>query len=105
MRATDIWESVHNEKVKLQIMDYEGDSVEAFREQLLEEGYSLDDYTTVKFTKYDGEEALLQNVRILKFHDKIKGIFYSYPVEAEEGFGIRLERIVSTFGWEGEPVL
>ena len=105
MTATDIWESIHNEKVKLQIMDYDGESVEALREQLLEEGYSLDGYGSVKLTKYDSEEALSQNVRILKFHDKIKGIFYSYPVEAEEGFGTRLERIVSTFGWEGEPVL
>ena len=105
MTATDIWESVHNEKVKLQIMDYGGESVEDFREQLLEEGYSLDDYNSVKLTKYASEEAIIQNVRIFKFHDKIKGIFYSYPVEAEEGFGTRLERIVSTFGWEGEPML
>ena len=105
MTATDIWESIHNEKVKLQIMDYDGESVEAFREQLLEEGYSLDGYGSVKLTKYDSEEELIQNVRIFKFHDKIKGIFYSYPVEAEEGFGTRLERIVSTFGWEGEPML
>ncbi len=105
MTATDIWESVHNEKVKLQIMDYGGESVEDFREQLLEEGYNLDDYNSVKLTKYASEEELIQNVRIFKFHDKIKGIFYSYPVEAEEGFGTRLERIVSTFGWEGEPML
>lgn len=102
MTETDSWESVHNEKAKLQIMDYEGESVEAFREQLLEDGYSLDGYGSVKLTKYDSEEALIQNVRILKFNDKIKGIFYSYPLEAEEGFGTRLERIVSTFGWESE---
>lgn len=102
MTETDIWVSVHNEKVKLQIMDYEGESVEAFREQLLEDGYSLDDYGSVKLTKYDSEEALIQNVRILRFNDKIKGIFYSYPLEAEEGFETRLERIVSTFGWESE---
>ena len=99
---TDIWESVHNEKVKLQIMDYEGESVEEFREQLLEDGYSLDGYGSVKLTKYDSEEALIQNVRIQKFNDRIKGIFYSYPLEAEEGFGTRLERIVSTFEWENK---
>ena len=102
MTETDIWESVHNEKVKLQIMDYEGESVEEFREQLLEDGYSLDGYGSVKLTKYDSEEALIQNVRIQKFNDRIKGIFYSYPLEAEEGFGTRLERIVSTFEWENK---
>lgn len=35
---------------------------------------------------------------------RIKGIFYSYPLEAEEGFGTRLERIVSTFGWEKDNI-
>lgn len=102
MTATEIWETVHNDKVKLQIMDYEGESVEAFRKQLLEDGYSLDSYDSAKLTRYDSKEALIRNVRILKFDDKIKGIFYSYPLEAEEGFGTRLERIVSTFGWESE---
>ena len=104
MTGFEYWKSVDNENVELQIMDYEGESVEAFREQLLEDGYSLDGYGSVKLTKYDSEEAIIQNVRIQKFNDRIKGIFYSYPLEAEEGFGTRLERIVSTFGWEKDNI-
>ena len=98
MTETDIWESVHNEKVKLQIMDYEGESVEAFQEQLLEDGYRLTD-SARKLTKYDGAGALIQNVRIFTHNSNVKGVFYSYPLEAEEGFGTRLERIINTFGW------
>ena len=97
MYAPEAWMSDINEKAQIWIADYSGESVDAVKEQFTQEGYTIDERGS--WVKYDGDNAVMRIVKVVTNDDAIKGIFYCYPAEAEEGFGTRLDVIINTFAW------
>ena len=97
MYAPEAWMSDMNEKAQIWIADYSGESVDAVKKQFTQEGYTIDERGS--WVKYDGDNAVMRIVKVVTNDDAVKGIFYCYPAEAEEGFGTRLDVIINTFAW------
>lgn len=93
------WVAEENEAVKLWITDYTGETAEAVREQLAGFGYVTGEEDP-NFLMYMDENECVRNVTLFVEAERIVGVFYNFPVEATEGFGTRLAKIVSTFAWK-----
>lgn len=62
------------------------------------ENDTLENTTMLTFSKEGEQEGdLLYYVELKEFENNVWGIFYSYPSDAEEGFGRELPVIVNTF--------
>lgn len=97
--APDTWLSTVNEQVQLRVTCYSGKSGLQLTEELYAEGYSdlADDRASL--IKVDEDSAVTTKAILGEFADDTWGIFYSYPSEAEEGWGSRLAVIADTFAW------
>lgn len=86
----DLWQSVINEDVRLWVAGF-ADSypVEQF---LTDDGYLSENEGMAK-----SEDGIRCHVRLHEAENKVWCVFYSYPEEAEEGFGAELPVIADTF--------
>lgn len=99
--APDAWlgtvdgQVVLDGKVQLWVTHFEGKSAAQVKEDLEADGYvEMQDYD---MRKEEGE--LIYNVRLKEYDidNDVWGVFYSYPVEAEEGWGAVLSVMADTF--------
>lgn len=93
------WVAEVNEAVKLWITDYSGETVEAVREQLTCSGYVTSEEDP-NFLMYTDEKGIVRNVALFAEGERVVGVSYCFPLEATEGFGSRLAKIVNSFTWE-----
>ena len=93
LSAPDLWTTDSNEKVALGITHFEGESVDFVNQKLKGEGYAKED--SHKWWKQEGD--LVYHVEQKMFENDIWGIFYSYPIDFEEGWGREFPVIVNTF--------
>ena len=96
--APDAWAGAYdgqlvlNGQVQLWITHYEDITAGQVKEELESEGYTS---KNSEIAKQDGE--VIYKVRLNEFEKDVWGVFYCYPIEAEEGWGALLPLIADTF--------
>lgn len=98
LSAPDLWTTAVNEQVALWITHFEGESVDSVNQKLEEDGYTEED--SHKWWKQEGD--LIYHVEQKVFENNVWGIFYSYPVDFEDGWGREFPVIVNTFALSNE---
>ena len=93
LSAPDLWKTDRNEQVTLWITHYEGESENFVNQKLESDGYIEED--SYKWWKQEGD--LLYRAEQKVFENDIWTIFYSYPVDFEEGWGREFPVIANTF--------
>lgn len=93
LSAPDLWKTDMNEQVTLWITHYEGESEGSVNQKLEGDGYTEED--SYKWWKQEGD--LLYHAEQKVFENNIWVIFYSYPVDFEDGWGREFPVIVNTF--------
>ncbi|RKJ47339.1 hypothetical protein D7X25_22710, partial [bacterium 1XD42-8] len=93
LSAPDLWKTDINEQVVLWITHFEGESEDSVNQKLEGDGYTEED--SYKWWKQEGD--LLYHAEQKVFEDNIWVIFYSYPVDFEDGWGREFPVIVNTF--------
>ena len=95
----DAWTAAINEQVRLWVARYEGQSMDSVGQDLAADGYeTVEDDGRLK---QDGDRIV--HVELKQDGNNVWGIFYSYPAEAEEGWGRELPVIVDTFAVSAMP--
>lgn len=93
LSAPDLWTTDISEQVTLWITHFEGESVDSVNQKLESDGYAEDD--SYKWWKQDGD--LIYHVEQKVFENDVWGIFYSYPIDFEDGWGREFPVIANTF--------
>lgn len=93
LSAPDLWKTDMNEQVTLWITHYEGESEGSVNQKLEGDGYTEED--SYKWWKQEGD--LLYHAEQKVLENNIWVIFYSYPVDFEDGWGREFPVIVNTF--------
>lgn len=93
LSAPDLWITDINEQIALWVTHFEGESVDSVNQKLEDDGYTEDD--SYKWWKQEGD--LLYHAEQKVFENNIWVIFYSYPVDFQEGWGREFPVIVNTF--------
>ena len=93
LSAPDLWTTAINEQIALWVTHFEGESVDSVNQKLEDDGYTEDD--SYKWWKQEGD--LLYHAEQKVFENNIWVIFYSYPVDFQEGWGREFPVIVNTF--------
>lgn len=88
------WTAIVNEQVQLWITHYEGKSIDSVAQNLEEYGYTAEE------GYQDGD--LVYHASLKGSEQDVQVIFYSYPVEFEEGWGRELPVIADTFALSAE---
>ncbi len=95
----DLWTTDINEQVALWITNFEGESVDSVNQKLVSDGYAEED--SLKWWKQEGD--LIYHGELKVFQNNVWGIFYSYPVDFEEGWGREFPVIANTFAVSSIP--
>ena len=93
LSAPDLWKTDMNEQGALWITHYEGESEDSVNQKLEDDGYTEEE--PYKWWKQEGD--LFYHAEQKVFENDIWTIFYSYPVDFEEGWGREFPVIVNTF--------
>lgn len=93
LSAPDLWTTDMNEQIALWITHFEGESVDSVNQKLEGDGYVEED--TQRWWKQEGD--LIYHVEQKVFENDVWGIFYSYPIDFEEGWGREFPVILNTF--------
>lgn len=91
--APDQWTPNINKRVALWITHFESGSVDSVNQKLKSDGYAKEG--SRKWWKQEGD--LIYHVEQKVFENNVWGIFYSYPVDYEEGWGREFPVILNTF--------
>lgn len=89
----DLWTASVNEQVQFWITHFEGESADLADQKLEDDGY----VTEQDHHKRKEEGDVIYHVELKDSGDGAWGVFYSYPVDAEEGWGRELPVIADTF--------
>lgn len=92
-----VWRSDVNNQVQISVVDYTGENINSVRENLSDSGYIE---TEQNHMSVEDSNGCVWNVRLFTKGETVVGVFYNYPKEAVEGFGVRLSVIVDTFEWK-----
>lgn len=98
LSAPDQWKTNINEQVTLWITHFEGESEDSVNQRLESDGYTEED--SHKWWKQEGD--LIYHVEQKVFENSVWGIFYSYPIDFEEGWGREFPVIADTFALSNE---
>lgn len=93
LSSPDQWTSDKNEQVSLWVTHFKGESVNSVNQKLEDDGYAMED--SYKWWKQEGD--FIYHVEQKVFENNVWGIFYSYPLDFEEGWGREFPVIVNTF--------
>lgn len=93
LSGPDLWTTDINEQVVLWITHFEGESVDSVNQKLESDGYAQEG--SHKWWKQAGN--LIYRAEQKVFENNVWGIFCSYPVELEEGWGREFAVIANTF--------
>lgn len=93
LSAPDLWVSDINEQIALWVTHFEGETVDSVNQKLEGNGYVEE--SAHKWWKQEGDR--IYHVEQKVFENNIWGIFCSYPVEYEEGWGREFPVIANTF--------
>lgn len=88
----DMWQAVVNEDVRLSVARFEKDYSVDIEQVLANDGYIEENGELARL-----EEGIVYKARLYENDGDVWCVFYSYPVEAEEGWGRELPVIADTF--------
>ena len=95
---TDIWEAAANDQVLIWTAHFENQSVDAVAQTLADNGYeAVQNQNQKQKQMLKQEEEIIYHAELKEFENDSWGIFYCYPMEAEEGWGRELLVIADTF--------
>ncbi|MDE6615533.1 MAG: M56 family metallopeptidase, partial [Lachnospiraceae bacterium] len=86
------WTAAVNENVKLWVKHFKGRRSN-IEKKLVKNGYK----TSKKYGLLKKQNGIIYKCKLYKLEKNIWGVFYSYPAEAEEGWGMELPVIADTF--------
>ena len=88
----DTWTAMVNEQVSIRVGHLDGRTRAQVEEELLGNGYAAIDG---RIFRQDGE--LINGVELKESENDLWGIYYTYPIDSEEGWGRRISVIADTF--------
>lgn len=88
----DTWTALVNEQVSIRVGHLDGRTRAQVEEELLGNGYAAIDG---RIFRQDGE--LINGVELKESENDLWGIYYTYPIDSEEGWGRRISVIADTF--------
>ena len=100
MYATEAWRAEANPAVQFWVTDYAGTDVSIVCEQLANAAGYKPTEEDCYLLHYEDKDLSVWNVKLFTENGETVGVFYCYPVEVEEDFGVRLRAIVDTFAWK-----
>lgn len=92
--GADEWSGVANEQVRLWITHFGNQPAASVNDMIAADGYAAPEYGDL--AKTQGE--MIYKVRLYESEGDVWGVFYCFPAEAEEGWGMELPVIADTFG-------
>ena len=90
-------------QVQLWIAHFKDKTVNQVREEVMDDGYKIKSRVE-EFVMIKQEDELIYKVKLNGFENDVWGIFYCYPMEAEEGWGAVLPVIADTFAVTINPL-
>lgn len=93
LSAPDLWTTDINEQITLWITHFEGESEDSVNDKLKADGYTGED--SHKWWKQDGDLIYRADQKVIE--NNVWGIFCSYPVDFEDGWGREFPVIANTF--------
>lgn len=93
LSAPDLWKTGINEQVTLWITHFEGKSEGSVNRKLKGDGYTKED--SHKWWKQEGDFIYHAEQKV--FGNDVWAIFYSYPIDFEDGWGREFPVILNTF--------
>ena len=91
-RIFDAWTAWNNEDVRFWTVRLEGMSMNEAQKELLDNGYAVDGD---RMLRQDGDR--IYSAELKEAEADTWGIFASYPVDAQEGWGVQIHAIADTF--------
>ena len=88
----DTWTALVNEQVSIRVGPLDGRTRAQVEEELLGNGYAAIDG---RIFRQDGE--LINGVELKESENDLWGVYYTYPIDSEEGWGRRISVIADTF--------
>lgn len=88
----DTWTALVNEQVSIRVGHLDGRTRAQVEEELLGNGYAAVDG---RIFRQDGE--VINGVELKESENDLWGVYYTYPVDSEEGWGRRISVIADTF--------
>lgn len=88
----DGWTAWNNEDVHIWIARFEGETFDAVEGKLEDGGYAL-----VNGRRFRQSGEMIYGVALKEAKTDTWGVFYSFPVDGEEGWGRRIDVIADTF--------
>lgn len=88
----DTWTALVNEQVSIRVGHLDGRTRAQVEEELLGNGYAAVDG---RIFRQDGE--LINGVELKESENDLWGVYYTYPIDSEEGWGRRISVIADTF--------
>lgn len=86
------WTALVNEQVSIRVGHLDGRTRAQVEEELLGNGYAAIDG---RIFRQDGE--LINGVELKESENDLWGVYYTYPIDSEEGWGRRISVIADTF--------
>ena len=86
-------------KVQLWIAHFKDKTVNQIQEELADDGYGVENSDMIK-----QEDDFICKVRLNEYESDVWGVFYCFPIEAEEGWGAILPVIADTFAVTIDPL-
>lgn len=93
LSAPDLWKTGINEQVTLWITNFEGESEGSVNRKLKGDGYTEEE--SHKWWKQEGDFIYHAEQKVFK--NNVWAIFYSYPIDFEDGWGREFPVILNTF--------
>ncbi|MDE7185575.1 MAG: M56 family metallopeptidase [Lachnospiraceae bacterium] len=88
---TDEWTSRRSGMVKLWITHFEAQSLEDVEKALADDGYAV-----IGDRRIRQEGDLIHEVYLKEFDGDVWGVFSTYPVDAQEGWGVMIRKMADT---------
>ena len=98
--GSDIWQSVHNERIRFWITCFADQDISRVKRELRFSKGMLPDEEAVRANELTGQRGdLITRARLIEQPEasRVWAVFYCYPEEAMEGEGARLPVLVDTF--------
>lgn len=103
--APELWTTAINEQVALWVTHFENRAIDDIEDELIAEGYAREEEDSYCMYRWDTALDLIYGVKLRESGNDVWGIFYSYPSEAEDGWGRDLDVIADTFALTTDTVL
>ena len=96
---TDSWESIYNENIELELVSYGSLTLEEAEQQILleEDDYTFQQTEDGYLRGVDYQDMTVMEIRLCSDGKNTFSLMTEYPMEAGEGFGVRIRSMMESF--------